>query len=85
MAYRRRRRTPSPPPSSTVDELNSGKLQGALNRIAFDFSQRAGENAVGNVAIAGATITLDQRERRTLSPVTVQAGEPMTVQGDEGR
>jgi hypothetical protein len=34
-----------------VDELNSGKLQGALNRIAFDFSQHAGENGVGSVAI----------------------------------
>ena len=30
-----------------VDELNSGKLQGALNRIAFDFSQHVGENCVG--------------------------------------
>jgi len=35
-----------------VDELNSGKLQGALNRVAFDFSQHAGENGVGNAAVA---------------------------------
>ena len=52
---------------------NSGKLQGAPNRIALDFSPHCREG-VGNVAIPCATITLDQRERCTLSLVRGQGG-----------
>jgi len=47
---------------------------GALNPIAFDFSPHADENGVGNVAIPCATITIDQRERLTLSIVREKAG-----------
>jgi hypothetical protein len=51
-----------------VDKINSGKLQGALN--AFDFSQHAGRQC-GDPFV---TTTLDQKERRTLSPVRGQGG-----------